>query len=155
MLSASLAPWAIVVAVGAVSAALGCGSRGPLDVEVVEQTSSDGGDASADASSDTGTGDATTDGADAAVEAGPIQCVECVAKNCGPALLQCATTPACAMALQCTVQKCLTSGMPNFVCIGQCAGGDAKTLGQLAGTLECVVMSCGSLCAGALGDAGI
>jgi predicted small lipoprotein YifL len=135
-----------------------CGSRGPLDV-VIEDQSRDAGadgaaiDAALDAAPD-GPGDAS----DGASEAGPpgmdgglLACGTCVAQSCGQQLFACFQNTSCQQTLTCAAQKCLSGGTPNLQCVLGCANGDQAALLQLYGVFMCITGTCGSQCVGVLG----
>jgi len=138
---------------GTTVALAACGSRGPLDIEVV-QPASDGGDASViEASIDANPSDASAEANGGGLESGVVPCAECVGQHCGAELVGCVTSSGCVTALECAAQKCVAGGMPDLGCIAGCANGDAAVLGQLVGVLGCIVTSCGPQCAGALAGA--
>ncbi len=158
LFSAALAAPVLVVA---------CGSRGPLDVIEIVQGSPDASvtvDAHLDAPSETNdvaVHDALPDVIDAAPEAmggfdgGPIvNCGSCLVQSCGQQLLTCLTATACTTALQCVVQMCLTGGTPSLQCLGGCTGSDPTTQQDVLSVIGCVIGTCGSQCAGALGGLG-
>ncbi len=138
-----------------------CGSRGPLDVTIVEEgpapdAATDASiDARAEASHDAsdGGGDVSTDARVDALEAaadtsmpfdgGPlVNCGICLAQSCGSQLLTCITSSGCTTALQCVASMCLTGGTPNLQCFAGCTNGDQTTEMQLLALLGCVIGSC-------------
>ncbi len=145
-----------------------CGSRGPLDVVVVEQVPAD---AAADAHHEAGL-DATADVTEAAAmdappdivdappdtmmmgfDAGPLgNCGICLAQSCGSQLLTCVTSSGCTAALQCVATTCLTGGNPDPTCFLGCAS-DSTTQMQLLSVVGCILGNCSS-CLGALSGLG-
>jgi hypothetical protein len=155
LFSAALATPVLVVA---------CGSRGPLDIEVIREypDASAPVDAIADVPGETSdvAHDVLADVIDAAPEAmGPdanpvTACVQCLTQTCGQQLLTCITSTGCRTALQCVVQTCLGGGgMPSLQCLGGCTGSDPTTQSQVLMTISCVLSNC-SACTGALGGLG-
>jgi len=146
--------------------AVACGSRGPLDFEVIKEypDASVSVDAMADVPGETidvAARDVLADVIDATPEAmgpdvGPIPaCVQCIGQSCGQQLLTCLTATACRTALQCVVQMCLAGGgTPDLNCIGGCTGSDPATQSQVLMVFGCIVGTCGAQCAGALGGLG-
>jgi hypothetical protein len=131
-----------------------CGSRGPLDLDVIEVAAdaSTAVDAGVDVAADTAA-DVHEASVDAAPEASLVNCGQCVAQTCGQQILQCVTDTNCRTILQCVGQMCLGGGGGglNPQCALGCAGGDFTKLGGVIGLFTCVTMSCGADCAGALG----
>lgn len=159
----------VTVGSGLAAAALvcACGARGPLDIIVVEQSPA------ADASLDAKAVEAGFEAADGPSEAardvfeaeapeasmgfdaGPLgNCGACLVNSCGTQLLTCITAPACTTALQCVATSCLTGGMPDLGCLGNCTKGNATTEMQLLSVIGCVIGTCGTNCAGVLGGLG-
>jgi predicted small lipoprotein YifL len=143
---------------GAVTVAA-CGSRGPLQLDVVEVAAdaSSSVDAAADVAADTQEADVHEAGvADAPHEASLASCGQCVAQMCGQQVLMCLTDTTCRTTLQCVAQMCLGGGGGglNFQCAVGCAGGDPSKLGGLIALFSCVTMTCGSDCTGALAGLG-
>jgi hypothetical protein len=157
--------------------AVACGSRGPLDVDVIEvpgngngndaggtpttQADAGGGDdTQADASAPTDAASAV----DAPHEAGLINCGTCVAQNCGSKIVTCLTDPTCSKELQCIATTCLAGadggggggggGLGNLGCFTNCAGGNVASLAGLLGIVQCITTSCGADCGGVLGGLG-
>ncbi|HEX8796585.1 MAG TPA: hypothetical protein VF765_36795 [Polyangiaceae bacterium] len=140
-----------------------CGSRGPLDIEVIREVPDSG--ASADVvldvpaeTTDVASHDALADVVDAEPEAmgpdaGPIPaCVQCLTQSCGQQLITCVTSTGCRTALQCVVQMCLTGGTPDIQCLGNCTGSDPATQQQVLTVIGCII-GCPQ-CTGALGGLG-
>jgi hypothetical protein len=157
LFSAALAAPVLVVA---------CGSRGPLDIEVIREypDASASLDAIADVpgeTSDVAAHDVLADVIDAApdVMVGPdggplVNCGSCIAQSCGQQVITCITSTTCRTALQCVVQMCLTGGMPSLTCLGGCTGSDPTTQMDVLAVIGCIVGTCGSQCTGALGGLG-
>jgi hypothetical protein len=148
--------------------ACACGSRGPLDITVIEVAPEDA--STADVQVDA-TPEHAADGADASeatadvleasvdtsmgMDAGALaNCGNCIAMYCGTDLLTCVTSPGCGAALQCVTTTCLTGGTPNFGCITGCTMGNMTTQTQLLSVIGCLIGTCGSQCMGALGGLG-
>jgi hypothetical protein len=158
LVGSSLAAAALVAA---------CGSRGPLDIDVIQETPSDAatdahGDASVEASSDASDGgaDAIHDALEAApdtsmgFDGGPlVNCGSCLVQTCGTQLLTCVTASGCLTALQCVASTCLTSGTPSITCLTGCTNGDSTTQQQLLSVLGCVIGNC-PVCTSALAGLG-
>ena len=150
----------LLVGASLIGAALvcACGSRGPLDVTIVEEAPAT--DASVDARAEAGhdasdgggdavSTDALVDALEAAADtsmpfdAGILpDCAICLAQSCGSQLLTCITSSGCTTALQCVASMCLTGGTPNLQCFAGCTNGDQTTEMQLLGLLGCVIGSC-------------
>ena len=154
---------AIAVAVSALVLVAACGSRGPLDVVIVEEGPGDAAVdvVTVDVTEEPEAGDAAADAEDAAEEAAPgfdggplINCGSCIAQSCGQQLITCISSTACRTALQCVVTTCLSGGTPNLNCIGTCTQGDPTVTGDLVGAFTCVITSCGTQCASVLGGLG-
>jgi hypothetical protein len=143
-----------------------CGSRGPLDVTIIEETPAT--DASVDAHADAATdasdagdaSDALLDVLEAAADTsmppdgGPlINCATCLEQTCGTQLLTCITSSGCTTALQCVATTCLTGGTPNLQCFLGCANGDQTTETQLESVLGCIIGNC-DVCIGVLSSLG-
>jgi hypothetical protein len=155
---------ATAVVVSALVFVAACGSRGPLDVEIVEEGPGDGAtvdavtveaavDSAADA--DGGAVDAPEDRGRPGFDGGPIvNCGACVAQSCGQQFLTCLSSAPCRTALQCVVTTCLSGGTPDPACVGTCTQGDQTVLGQLIGAFTCIITNCGSQCTGVLGGLG-
>ena len=140
-----------------------CGSRGPLDIEVIEYNGVSG--ATVDGADLDGAGvdgglhgDAKSDAAgDARAEGGNplVNCGQCVAQNCGTQVLTCITDTACRTTLQCVVTMCLGgTGGVNIQCAVACGGGDIGKLGPILAVFSCITGKCGADCASALGGLG-
>ena len=144
-----------------------CGSRGPLDIIVVEQSASDAStdvraESAVEASSEASDGptDAIADVVDAAPDTAMppdggalLNCGTCLVQTCGTQLLTCVTSTTCTAALQCVVTTCLTGGTPDITCLGGCTNGDATTQQQLLSVLGCILGNCPS-CTSALAGLG-
>lgn len=156
---ASLATAALVCA---------CGSRGPLDITVVEETPATDAsiDVRAEASVDAGEGgDSPADAPLDVLEASPdtsmpfdggplVNCGSCLVQSCGTQLLTCITSSGCLTALQCVASMCLTGGTPNIACLAGCTNGDQTTETDLLSVLGCVIGTCGSQCTSVLSGLG-
>ncbi len=152
---------------GAVSAFVSsaCGSRGPLDIDVINVIESgDGGQATSDASVDAlvdapqapardAPADAPRD-ATAKKEAGLVDCGLCVVQQCGAPILACVQSAVCRSTLQCAATTCLKGGAPDLACVLTCAKGDSTTLQQLVGVFGCITVKCGNDCTSVLGGLG-
>src|SRR5579885_3481138 len=97
-------PAAAVVALAFVA----CGARGPLDVEIVQETPADAAveanvvEAGVDAADATDAADAPDETGRPGFDGGPlVNCGQCIAQSCGQQLLTCITSAACRTALQC------------------------------------------------------
>jgi hypothetical protein len=140
-----------VLALGTTIAA--CGSRGPLDIEIIEAPS-DGGrdvvlvDADANAAD---AQDASHDVADARPEASFVDCSACLAQRCGGPILVCLQNMACRTTFQCAVQNCATGGSPDPACFFQCGQSDPQGLSAALGVFTCVTGKCGPDCTSVLG----
>jgi predicted small lipoprotein YifL len=148
-----------------------CGSRGPLDVDVVYVVADAASDGTSptptlDAGHDTASADATPDvhadaPSDAPHEAGLINCGSCVAQTCGQSIVQCLTDAKCRATLTCVTQKCLGGGGGGGggggfdpSCLFTCANGDASSLATLVKVFTCVTQKCGPDCGNVLGGLG-
>ena len=138
-----------------------CGSRGPLDIDVINVTENgDGGpgtmlDGAVDASPlDASAHDSATTDATPRKEAGLIDCGLCLAQQCGAPILKCIQNTACRTTFQCAAMKCLQGGSPDLPCLLQCANGDPAGIAQLIGIFQCVAGKCGSDCTSLLGGLG-
>jgi len=134
-------------------AIVSCGSRGPLETNLVAGPDA-GDDSNAEASSADRTGDAGgdgTDGADGAgAEAGLVDCVECIGTKCGNAIVTCFASATCGPALECTISVCLPHGVPDLGCIDTCTKDNQQTLQELNVIYTCVETACGLQCASAV-----
>jgi predicted small lipoprotein YifL len=130
-----------------------CGSRGPLDFEVIAAAA----DASTDVVEVEAAAEASTDAArDARAEAGPtlLQCGSCITQKCGQSILQCIQSPACQKIFQCVTQKCFAGGTQDPSCIFECAAGDLKGASQVLAIFTCISAVCGPDCSSVLGGLG-
>jgi hypothetical protein len=140
-----------------------CGSRGPLDIDVIEYVN----DASAtvDGAGDDGAGDGANNGdggaSDGPVDVGPegnplVNCGQCIAQSCGQQVLTCITDTTCRTTLQCVVQMCLGGGGGgiDIQCALACGGGDPANLAGILSVFTCITSKCGADCASALGGLG-
>lgn len=140
----------------------GCGSRGPLDVDVItvvveaDASAGDGGIAP-----DDGGAPPVDGGADAGDGGGlgPLQCPVCLAQQCGPVVRQCLEDTGCRAALQCAVTTCLPrpggdGGGLDTGCLFGCAGNDLGVAAQALRIVNCVTRTCGSDCGGLLSNLG-
>lgn len=146
---------AVALASVVISAAPGCGSRGPLDDGPVFLSA----DASIDAFDDGAPADAPSDViVDAPKEAGhdatPIDCVQCLFSQCQDQILQCIQSQPCQQAFQCVAQNCLSGGAPDPGCILKCAGSNPTGGLQVFQVFQCVTGQCGPDCASVLGGLG-
>ena len=153
-------PRALVISLVVVSAASvgACGSRGPLDIEIIEGIDSDSGLVDAASfvdATDSAAGDAHADAAkDAGHEATAIDCFQCLQQQCGTSLITCITSTPCRTTLQCAAQKCFAGGAPDPQCVFNCAGSDPSGIGPLLAVVQCVTQKCGSDCTSVLGGLG-
>jgi predicted small lipoprotein YifL len=133
-----------------------CGSRGPLDIEIVQGTADDAGvDATpplADAADDVATVDAAP--VDAGHEASLVDCGTCLAQQCGQQILKCVQATTCRTTLQCAVQQCFAAGNTSPNCLLQCTNGNPAGLIPLIGIVTCVTNKCGADCTSVLGGLG-
>jgi len=138
------------------TAVAACGSRGPLDIEIVEATQAD---AAADvAPPPVDASDAAPDvhdaAADAPHEATLADCGQCLAQQCGSVLVACLQSLPCRTTLQCVAQKCVAGGgNPSPTCLSDCAQ-DPKGIGGVLAIFQCVTLKCGSDCTSVLGILG-
>jgi hypothetical protein len=129
-----------------------CGARGPLDIVVVQEQG-DAGEAAPDAP--VGEPDVSLGGGPPGFDAGGlINCGECLVQKCGPQFLACIISTPCRTTLQCAATTCLAGGMPDPLCVAQCANGDQQLLIQLGALFLCVSDGCGKQCTNALGGLG-
>ncbi len=155
--------------------AAACGSRGPLDINVIEVNAdgsvlgdgpslSDGSDGSAledgavrDASNRDGASDAGRDAHDSGPP-NPLTCITCIGQQCGAELAQCFQDPMCRTTIQCVFQMCLggAGGGFNPQCFLTCSGGNPAEIVNLLKIVQCISAGCGSECSGLLpgADAG-
>jgi predicted small lipoprotein YifL len=142
---------AALVALGPLVTIAACGSRGPLDITIIEV--GDGGadvDATFDASEDAdATADARDGAADAPREATIVDCGRCLAQQCNQQILQCVQNPTCQQTFQCAVQQCFAGGNASPSCLFQCANDPQGTAGVLR-ILTCVTGKCGPDCTSVL-----
>jgi hypothetical protein len=153
---------AILFASGfAASTAVGaCGSRGPLDIEIVEATEADAA-IDVDATPSIDASDAAPDAHDAAAdaphEATVADCARCLSQQCGSVLVSCLQSVPCRTTLQCVAQQCIAGGgTPSPTCLIDCAP-DPKGIGGVLAIFQCVTQKCGADCTsivGALGGGG-
>jgi hypothetical protein len=78
-------------------------------------------------------------------------CPNCIRDRCGAQLNACINNPACISGLLCTAQMCgvLGEGGLNpsaFLCVLGCFNGDQATALSAIGGLQCLTMTCGSVC---------
>jgi hypothetical protein len=146
-----------------------CGSRGPLDDDIILVTDS--------GVVDTGVIDANvqdvvtvTDSGTPVVDAGTglIQCGTCVAETCGTDVTTCLADPSCQTILTCVATTCFNlgglgggdggggggGGGLNPQCLLGCTGGGGAGVGEALGIFQCITGSCGSPCGGLLGGLG-
>lgn len=153
MTARTLAPTLVAAVIAA--AVTACGSRGPLDIEVVAASDADGGvDATTDATSDAASPDARSDARPGSDGGSIVNCGACVAQSCGAQFFQCLQSPACRTTFQCVLQDCLTGGAPNASCVLKCAGSDPTGVVQVLRIFTCVTQSCGDDCSSLLGGLG-
>jgi predicted small lipoprotein YifL len=141
------------------AAFVACGSRGPLDFEVIYDTPDtstvdvavDGAtstDARTDARADGQTGDARPD-------APPIiNCGACLIQSCGQQIFGCIQSAGCREVFQCVTQQCIGGGSPDPNCIFRCAQEDPQGGVEVLRIFQCVTQKCGEDCAGLLGGFG-
>ena len=143
-----------------------CGSRGPLDINVVDWDAGNSGtlDGSVDLDGALqGDGAASGDGAikgDARADSGlpPIvNCGACIAQNCGQQIFACLADVACRATFQCVVTKCLNgggAGGPDPQCLFTCSGSDPQGAVQVLRVFTCIINKCGADCQAVLGGGG-
>jgi hypothetical protein len=148
------------------AAALGaCGSRGPLDDDIILVSPDSG-------VIDSGGTDAISvvdsappvDAAPPPVDAGTglIQCGTCVASQCGTDVTTCLTDPACTAIIQCVGTTCLGGlgggggggGGIDPSCFLTCASSGGSGAGEALGIFQCITGDCGQACGGLLGGLG-
>lgn len=164
-------PLLLVLVAFFLAAVLGaCGSRGPLDDDLVTITDS--------GVVDTGIVDANVtdvivvDSAPPVVDAGTglIQCGTCVAQQCGTDVTTCLTDPSCQSVLTCVATTCFNlgglgggeggggggggGGGLNPACLLGCTGSGGSGVGEALGIFQCITGSCGNECGGLLGGLG-
>ena len=147
--------FAVSLAVFAAVSVGACGSRGPLDIEIVGTSADAGLDAAVpltDAADDVAPPDAAP--ADAGHEASLIDCGTCLAQQCGPQILKCVQSTTCRTTLQCAVQQCFAGGNTSPACLLQCTDGNPAGLIPLIGIVTCVTNKCGADCTSVLGGLG-
>jgi hypothetical protein len=133
-----------------------CGSRGPLDVEIVEATEADAAVVDAvvapavDASDAAQAHDAPID---AGHEATLVDCGQCLSQKCGAVFIECIQSAPCRATFQCVAQKCVSGGTPDPSCITKCAN-DPKSIGTVLAVITCVTSKCGPDCTSVLGGLG-
>jgi predicted small lipoprotein YifL len=149
---------AVLASLLVAAAFVACGSRGPLDFEVVYDTPDTSTvDVSADA---TATTDAKSDARpDAAGETGPnlppiVECGACLVQSCGQQILACFQSPSCREVFSCVTQNCLAGGAPDPSCLFKCAQSDPQGGVEVLRIFQCVTQKCGDDCAGLLGGLG-
>jgi hypothetical protein len=144
-----------------------CGSRGPLDDEIILVTDSGVVEASIDSAVPDS---AVADSAPPVVDAGTglIQCGTCVAQQCGTDVTTCITDPSCQSILTCVATTCFNlgglgggeggggggGGGLNPSCLLGCTGGGGSGVGEALGIFQCITGSCGNECGGLLGGLG-
>ena len=148
-----------------------CSACGRSGLELpLEPSSSDGGGATATASSGaddvtvgaTGVGGATSSAASGAGGTGatgmggegpgppnPVECITCVAENC-PEVLDCVQDPVCGQGLACVVLECGIGGSPDLECLAGCFDGDIGAALDAIEVLTCIIGTCGDDCAALL-----
>ncbi|MEO7113524.1 MAG: hypothetical protein ABI183_24005 [Polyangiaceae bacterium] len=144
-----------------------CGSRGPLDDDIVAVTDAGITDAITDQVSLPDV--AVVDSAPPVVDAGTglIQCGTCVAQQCGPDVTQCLTDPSCQAVLTCVATTCFNlggiggeggggggGGGIDPSCLLGCTSSGGSGVGEALGIFQCITGSCGSQCGGLLGGLG-
>ena len=134
-----------------------CGSRGPLDDDIILINADSGVIDSGVIDSAPVVDSAPPPISDAAIDTGTglIQCGTCVAEQCGTDVLTCITDPACQTILQCVGTTCF-GGAGGFdpSCLIGCAGGGGTGVGEALGIFQCITGSCGNACGGLLGGLG-
>jgi hypothetical protein len=144
-----------------------CGSRGPLDDDIILITDSGAADV---AIVDANVPDVTpiVDAGKPVVDAGTglIQCGTCVAQTCGTDVTTCLTDPSCQTILTCVATTCFAlgggggegggggGGGLNPSCLLTCTGSGGAGVGEALGIFQCITGSCGSPCGGLLGGLG-
>ena len=140
---------------------VGVGGSGPTTVGVggqsmvtssVTTTAGVGGGMGTTSAGVGGFGPATSVGVGGSGQGGfsPFDCLSCVGQNC-PQALQCLTDPTCAQGVFCTVQTCLSGGIPDFICALNCFNGDVSAATLALQSVGCIFTQCGSECASILG----
>jgi hypothetical protein len=153
------------VLVLALLGAIACGSRGPLDIDIVAPDASAGTgiDAAADVTSQDAPSEAAAEtggGRDGAIpfDSGipAINCVVCIGQTCGNQLGQCALDTGCRTVLQCVITTCAGGGTGGVdpQCVLNCGQSDPNALVQVFQILQCIVQSCGADCASVLSGLG-
>jgi predicted small lipoprotein YifL len=144
-----------------------CGSRGPLDDDLVTVVDSGVIEASV---VDANVPDvvAVVDAGKPVVDAGTglIQCGTCVAQTCGTDVTTCLTDPSCQTILTCVATTCFGlgggggegggggGGGLNPSCLLTCTGSGGSGVGEALGIFQCITGSCGNACGGLLGGLG-
>jgi hypothetical protein len=159
----SAAPVSALLVLSALAVA--CGSRGPLDVDIIQLAPD----------TDAGATPVVDSGQDATVvvdagpkpvadtgpsvdanpprEAGVVNCGLCVAQSCGSDIVTCVTDQECLGTLQCVATKCLGGGgSPDPSCFLTCGSG--KGLVQILRIFRCITDTCGPECGDILGGLG-
>jgi hypothetical protein len=146
----------------------GCGSRGPLDINVIEPVTLDGAidnfvpvndgssldtaaeDATPEAMPDVAPGDAGRD-----TGGGPLMCLTCIQQQCGMQVFACFQNTTCRTTLQCVLTTCLGGGGGiNPQCALMCANGDITALQDILNIVTCIGTNCGQSCVGVLPGGG-
>jgi hypothetical protein len=158
----------------ALLAATACGSRGPLDISVVEEALDssvidssppvDASDATAmdspadhDASAADGPAEDGRPPRDAAADVppNPINCATCVGQQCGTDVLACLQNTACRATLQCVITTCIGAGGGfNPQCFVMCANGDPQVIVDVVNIVQCIATNCGMQCVGIIPGGG-
>jgi hypothetical protein len=105
-----------------------------------------------DVSIDAPTGDGYVDLFDV-IPLGDAGCPACIRDRCGAQINACFNNPACATGLLCTLQMCATGLLgdggfnpANIACVLGCFNGDQATAFMAIGALQCLTMTCASVC---------
>ena len=126
-----------------------CGSRGPLDIDVIEIVAdaapADVGTIPLDAGADV-PGDTAPDTHAPSL----ANCGMCLAQQCGSSIVSCVQDPACTAVFQCAGQKCFASGNTSTQCLFQCAS-DPGAASDVLLIVGCVQNKCGTDCTTVLG----
>jgi hypothetical protein len=139
------------------AAFVACGSRGPLDYEIIYDTADT---STVDVAPETSTTDAASDGrADGPGDARPdlppiVNCGACLIQSCGQQIFACIQSAGCREVFQCVTQRCLAGGAPDPQCLFQCAQSDPQGGVEVLRIFTCVTQQCGEDCAGLLGGLG-
>ena len=158
----------VLFAACAALVASACGSRGPLDINVVDWDAGTSGALDGSVEVDGAIqrdGAPSDDGAskgDARADSGlppVVNCGACIAQNCGQQIFACLADVACRATFQCVVTKCLNGGGgggggPDPQCLFTCSGSDPQGAVQVLRVFTCILNKCGADCQSVLGGGG-